>query len=72
MAPLAEALGCAADISERLAVHRVERAAYRRVLKVVDHHLETMVDEQLLIDPGSDGETALKLLERILGARRVA
>ena len=69
---LAEALGCAADMAHRLTLHRTERIAFRRVMRVVDRHLETMVDEDLLIDPGSDGETALELLERVLGARRVA
>ena len=69
---LAEALGCAADMAQRLTLHRIERVAFRRVMRVVDRHLETMVDADLLIDPGSDGETALELLERILGARRVA
>ena len=69
---LAEALGCAEDMAQRLALHRIERAAFRRVMKVVDRQLETMVPEEMLIDPGSDGETALELLERILGARRVA
>ena len=64
--------GCAADMAERLAAHRVERVAYRRVLKVVDRHLDTMVPEELVIRPGPDGETALELLERILGARQVA
>ncbi|WP_090478870.1 hypothetical protein [Nakamurella panacisegetis] len=72
LAVLAEALGCAADMGERLAAQRLERAAFRRVMKVVDRHLETMVPDELLIDPGSDSETALDLLERILGARRVA
>ena len=72
LALLAESLGCAETMAERLAAHRVERAAYRRVLRVVDRRLETMVDEDLLIEPGVDGETALELLERILGARRIA
>lgn len=72
LAVLGEALGCAAAMADRLMQHRAERTAYRRMLKVVDRHLETMIDEHLLIDPGSDGETALELLERILGARRVA
>jgi len=72
LAVLAEALGCAADMADRLAAHRVERAAYRRILKVVDRHLDTMVPEELLIRPGPDAETALELLERILGARQVA
>ena len=72
LAVLGEALGCTAAMADRLAGHRAERTAFRRVLKVVDRHLETMVPEHLLIDPGSDGETALELLERILGARRVA
>ena len=69
---LAEALGCAADMAGRLAVHRVERVAFRRVMRVVDRHLETMIPEELLITPGTDGETAFELLERILGARRIA
>lgn len=72
LAVLAEALGCTAAMADRLAGHRAERTAFRRVLNVVDRHLETMVHEHLLIDAGTDGETALELLERILGARRVA
>ena len=69
---LAESLGCAADMAGRLAAHRVERVAFRRVMRVVDRHLETLIPEELLITPGTDGETALELLERILGARRIA
>ena len=72
LALLAESLGCADAMAQRLAVHRIERAGYRRVLRVVDRHLETLVPEELLITPGTDGETALELLERILGAQRVA
>lgn len=72
LAVLAESLGCAEAMGERLAAHRIERAAYRRVLRVVDRHLETLVPEDLLVAPGTDGETALELLERILGAQRVA
>ena len=72
LAVLAEALGCAADMAARLAAHRVERAAFRRVMRVVDRHSETLVPGELLIRPGYDGETALELLERILGARKVA
>ena len=69
---LAEQLGCATDMANRLAGHRLERAAFRRVLRVVDRYSETMVSDELLLRPGTDGETALELLERILGARRVA
>lgn len=72
LAVLAESLGCAAEMGERLAAHRIERQAFRRLMRVVDQHLETMVPEELLHGPGSDGETALELLERILGARRIA
>ncbi len=69
LAQLAESLGCAEDMAARLAVHRVERAAFRKVMRAVDQHTETLVPDQLLPAPG---ETALVLLERILVARRVA
>ena len=72
LAVLAESLGCTVDIRERLAAHQLERAAFRLVMKVVDRHIETMVPESALMAPGVDGETALELLERILGARQVA
>ncbi len=69
---LAESLGCAEQMADRLAAHRVERAAFRRVMGVIDRHLETSVPEEMLIEPGRDGDTALELLERMLGARMVA
>jgi hypothetical protein len=72
LAVLAESLGCTADMQSRIAAHRIERVAFRRVMRVVDRHLETMVPAEVLLQAGSEGETALELLERILGARRLA
>ena len=72
LAVLAESLGCIADMQSRIAVHRIERVAFRRVRRVVDRHLETMVPAELLLQAAAEGETALELLERILGARRIA
>ncbi len=68
---LAESLGCAAQISERLARHRLERQAYRRAMHVVVH-LETAVPQELYDPLVSETESALDVLERILGARRLA
>ena len=68
---LAESLGCAAQISERLARHRLERQAYRRAMHVVVH-LETAVRQELYDPLLSETESALDVLERILGARRLA
>ncbi len=48
LAQLAESLGCVEDMAARLAVHRVERAAFRRVMRAVDQHSGTMVPEELL------------------------
>jgi len=69
LALLAESLGCAEDMAARLATHRVERIAFRKVMRAVDQYTETMVPKGLL---AVEGETALELLERILGARRIA
>lgn len=70
LAELAESLGSTQIIAARLEIHRRERTAYRRLLKVVTY-LETAVDPAELA-PRDDGETALELLERILGAKRLA
>ena len=68
---LAETLGCAAEIVDRLHRHRRERDAFRRAMHVVTY-LETVVEEELY-DPVIAGtESALDVLERILGARRLA
>lgn len=68
---LAETLGCAAEISDRLHRHRLERDAYRRAMHVVTC-LETVVPEQFYDPWRSETESALDVLERILGARRLA
>jgi hypothetical protein len=72
VAVLAEMLGCAEVISARLEVHRAERAAYRRVLRIVAPPGPGHTPGGLWTGPPPDGETALELLERILGAQRIA
>lgn len=72
LAVLAETLGSAQVVADRLQQHRAERLAYRRVLRIVTPYIETNVPEHLLAGGGRDGETALELLQRLLGARRVA
>jgi DNA-binding IclR family transcriptional regulator len=68
---LAETLGCAAEIVDRLHRHRRERDSFRRAMHVVAY-LETAVEEEFY-DPVIAGtESALDVLERILGARRLA
>jgi len=68
---LAESLGCAAEISDRLHRHRLERQAFRRAMHVVVQ-LETAVPPELYDPLRSETESALDVLERILGARRLA
>lgn len=68
---LAESLGCAAAISDRLHRHRLEREAFRRAMRVVTY-LETVVPEEFYDPIVSEMESALDVLERILGARRLA
>jgi len=68
---LAESLGCAAAISDRLHRHRLEREAFRRAMHVVTY-LETAVPEEFYDPIVSEMESALDVLERILGARRLA
>lgn len=64
--------GCTADMQFRIAAHRIERVAFQPVVRVVDRHLETTVPAEPLRQAGADGEIASELLERILGARRLA
>ena len=74
---LAETLGCADVIATRLYRHRLQRAQYRRALRVVTR-LETIHPHHTGgippggVPPASEGETALELLERLLGAKRLA
>lgn len=68
---LAESLGCAAAIGDRLHRHRLEREAFRRVMHVVTY-LETSVSDEFYDPLLSETESALDVLERILGARRLA
>jgi len=72
LAVLSEMLGCAEVIVARLEVHRAERAAYRRVLRIVAPLNTGHTSGGVWTGPPPEGETALELLERILGARRIA
>jgi hypothetical protein len=74
---LAEQFGCIDEIHVRIHRHRQERAAYRRALRIVDHHAPT---EQLVVpdeiylwppEPPPEEQTLLDLLERELGAHPV-
>lgn len=71
LAVLAEALGCLDTMSRRLAQHRVERANYRRALRVVTY-LETVNPPSDWKSTAAEDESALDLLERLLGAKRLA
>ncbi len=68
---LSESLGCAAEITDRLHRHRRERDAFRRAMHVVTY-LETAVGDEFYDPVIAETESALDLLERILGARRLA
>jgi len=68
---LSESLGCAAEITDRLRRHRLERDAFRRVMHVVTY-LETAVGDEFYDPVIAETESALDILERILGARRLA
>ena len=72
LAVLAETLGSAQVIADRLQQHRAERLAYRRVLRVVTRYAEPNVPDHYFAGAARYGETALELLERLLGARRLA
>ncbi len=69
---LAETLGCADAIAAKLAVHRAERAQYPRVLRGVQPLESGHTRSGVWNGPPDEGETALDVLERILGARRIA
>ncbi len=68
---LAESLGCTAVISDLLQRHRLEREAFHRAMHVVTV-LETGLRADLYDPFFSETESALDVLERILGARRLA
>ena len=76
---LAEQFGCLEDVRAQVGRHRGERAAYRRVLRIVDHHPATATTTVGPVDdaaaylwppepPPDDGETLMDLLHRELGA----
>jgi len=72
---LAEQFGCFDQVRAQVGRHRGERAAYRRVLRIVDQHPAATtvgpVDEAYLWPPEpppDDGETLMDLLHRELGA----
>ena len=74
---LAEQFGCLEQVRSQVGRHRGERAAYRRALRIVDHHPATTVlgpveeaEAYLWLPepPPDDGETLMDLLHRELGA----
>ena len=73
---LAEQFGCLEQVRVQVGRHRGERAAYRRALRIVDHHPTTAVGpveeaEAYLWPPEpppEDGESLTDLLQRELGA----
>jgi hypothetical protein len=73
---LAEQFGCVDTVRALVKRHRDERARYRRVLRVVDHHnipaLRPGEDYRWPApEPPPDEETLLELLERELGAHPI-
>lgn len=69
---LAEILGCVEVILARLEVHRAERAAYRRALRIVAPLNTGHTPQRRVNGPPPDRETVLRLLKRNLRARRIA
>ncbi len=74
---LAEQFGCLEQVRNQIGRHRVERAAYRRALRIVDHHPTTVIDPVQQAEtylwppetpPPQDEETLMDLLHRELGA----
>ena len=75
---LAEQFGCLEQVRTQVGRHRGERAAYRRALRIVDHHpaatsvLGPGEDAEAYLwppePPPEDGETLMDLLHRELGA----
>ena len=74
---LAEQFGCLEQVCTQVGRHRGERAAYRRALRIVDHHPAATVlgpvEEAEAYrwppePPPEDGETLMDLLHRELGA----
>ena len=70
---LAEQLGVLETIADQVQRHRVERAAYRRVLHIADRHTITADPPSWRVEepespPDQAIETALDVLQRILGA----
>lgn len=82
LARLAEAWGVVDAIRERIAAHRAERAAFRRAMRIPDDPYADLALASWTDRPNSNAppltpppdpvDTALDLLERELGARRVA
>ena len=70
---IAEQLGVLETIADQVQRHRVERAAYRRVLHIADRHTITADPPSWRVEepespPDQAIETALDVLQRILGA----
>ena len=73
---LAEQFGCLDTVRALIQRHRDERAAYRRALRVVDQHTETVhlttrTEQWPDPEPPPEIETLLDLLERELGAHLI-
>ena len=80
---LAEQFGCLEQVRSQVGRHRGERAAYRRALRIVDHHHPEATTVLGLVEeaeaylwppepPPEDGETLMDLLHRELGAYRIS
>ena len=73
---LAEQFGCLEQVRSQVGRHHIERAAYRRALRIVDQHPAATVgpvEEAAAYlwppePPPEDGETLMDLLHRELGA----
>jgi DNA-binding transcriptional ArsR family regulator len=72
LALLAESLGCADVLLERLNKHRIERQQYRLLLRVLTVTEIGGPDPSCAPPPPDDAESALELLQRVFGARRIA
>jgi hypothetical protein len=71
MSRLAEQFGCLDAVRAALHRHRVERAAYRQALRIVDHQVIGNLADGYLWPPEpppAETETLLELLHRELGA----
>ena len=72
---LAEQFGCLDQVRAQVGRHRVERAAYRRALRIVDQHPAPAVADRVEAgvylwppEPPPEEGTLMDLLHRELGA----